>query len=503
MTATTDPSFPGLVPTGRRLKGPASELIELASDDGSILTAIVYDAEVRSHEVLRANARLALNFMECPMVAGLADLVRHDLDAGWYVYATGPTRTVYEVLKAYRDTGAPVGARAALELCYLAGMAVLEAGESGPTQGVFSHGDLGAHRVLLSPEGQVVLIGHGLPQVEIHAQRAGDTVNVREESLRYCPPERLIGAPEDPTADLLSLTLLAYEMITSRELYQGSLEDVRRMAEHAEGPVLLQRAGKDLPAAVREWMEMSLQFDPNRRLEPNTYIHTLYDLLGDTSLGGDPLATVASRVFGTTRRGRQLASTDATEAIPRRALQRTAGGAIGTFVEGGIRRADDSVESAPQAENRWGTVARGPRVEGEEAPDERRRRRGEDVAVEEPARRRRRGEEASAPEEPVRRRRRGEAEEEPVRRRREETEEVAVPERRRRREPAPDERVVDELVAPPDAAPPDAALAPADEPASPERRRRREPVADEPVPAADTSETSGPSERRRRRPREE
>ncbi len=479
MSATAELTIAGLEPTGRRLKCPASELVELKDpndDDALLHTAIVYEEQYQGHPALTENVRLALNFMEAPMVAGLIDLSKHDLDAGWYLYPTGATRTMQEVLKAYRDIGQAPGLRAALEMCYLAGMAIVEAGESGPTQGVFSHGDISPNRVLVTADGQIQVIGHAIPQIEILEWRNNNDHVVREESFRYCPPERIEGTMEDPTSDLYCLTLMAYEMITGKDLFQGSLADIIQAARTAEGPNLLAKAAKTkgkgkgnvkLPAAVREWMEMSLQFDPSIRLQGHDYINALYELLSDPSLEGETMFDIAKRVFGSGRKGRALTSAGTTEAIPRRALQAASSGLGirapgGRFVAGGRRRDGDSDDEQGE-ESRWGSVSRGPARRGEEEEEgssrRRRRRRGaSDDAEDEPKaeegtsrrRRRRRGGSDEAEEEPKaeegtsrrRRRRRGasddddsEAEEPQAK----EEEEEEKPARRRRRRGSSDD----------------------------------------------------------------
>ena len=75
MSATAELTIAGMEPTGRRVKGPVSELVELKKPSDELLhTAIVYDNEYHGHVALKDNVVLALNFMECPLVAGIVDM---------------------------------------------------------------------------------------------------------------------------------------------------------------------------------------------------------------------------------------------------------------------------------------------------------------------------------------------------------------------------------------------------------------------------------------------
>ena len=130
----------GLEPTGRELKDPAARVLEAVDGDGRHYTVIAFDAGHVGHNALTLNVRLVQSFMEYPMVTGLVELGKSDPEQGWFAYPTGSVWTLFDVLRAYGDYGQVVGMRGALELAWLVGQILVEAGDTGPMQGCFSHG---------------------------------------------------------------------------------------------------------------------------------------------------------------------------------------------------------------------------------------------------------------------------------------------------------------------------------------------------------------------------
>ena len=60
-----------------------------------------------------------------------------------------------------------------------------------------------AGRLLVDGAGNVLVLGHALPQVELAAWLTDDSKPLSADSVRYVPPERLEGDLEDGAADLL------------------------------------------------------------------------------------------------------------------------------------------------------------------------------------------------------------------------------------------------------------------------------------------------------------
>jgi hypothetical protein len=70
----------GFSATGRRLTGPASDLVEMTSENGLRHTAIVFHDEYRGHRAINEALQVVLGFLESPLVTGLAELVKQDVE---------------------------------------------------------------------------------------------------------------------------------------------------------------------------------------------------------------------------------------------------------------------------------------------------------------------------------------------------------------------------------------------------------------------------------------
>ena len=92
---------------------------------------------------------------------------------------------------------------------------------------VYSHGGLTPWRILLKKSGQIEVIGYALPQVELYDFLQGGEMP-REDSFRYCPPERLRRENEDLDSDIYALALIAFELMTSRPIYDGTVDMIHQ-----------------------------------------------------------------------------------------------------------------------------------------------------------------------------------------------------------------------------------------------------------------------------------
>ena len=206
----------GLTPTGRVIKGPASDLIELDSEKGLKHTAVIFDPIYRDHQSLNASLQERLGFMEEPGVDGLLRLAHYEPRDGAFVYPTGSVWSIAEIVRMLADVGETAGIRAGLELCYLGAEILQAAEEAGAQQGVYSHGSLSPWRIFVRSDGQIRIAGYALPPVDILTYCGDKGEKPNEDALRYCPPERLRGEEEDISSDLLSLTLIGLELMMSK-----------------------------------------------------------------------------------------------------------------------------------------------------------------------------------------------------------------------------------------------------------------------------------------------
>jgi hypothetical protein len=279
-------------PTGRRFAAPTGELVEFEDDDHATYTAVVYQERYRQLDALRASVAYGRNFLEEPMVFGVCGLSRDDLDEGRFLYRTGRNWSLAELLDAARQRKQYLGARAAAELAWLGGLVLAEAGESGEMQGVFCHGDLTPWRILVRPEGDLLIIGYGLPEVEwLRMRRTGDDTPL-SDVFAYAPPERIAGAPEDSRSDLFSLALCVVEVATGQRVYDGSPKEAFQASRAGAARHRIQRVAKSLPASMRTLLLEMTEVDPGARPDLMTWSSAWEDVVA--SLAGPGLVEVVA-----------------------------------------------------------------------------------------------------------------------------------------------------------------------------------------------------------------
>ncbi len=382
----------GMKPTGRRVSGPAYDLVELESQKGLKHTAICYHDEFVEHPSLLADLKEFGKFMEKPGVAGIVELSQKENKKGVYVYPTGTTWSLAEVVRSLADLGETAGIRAGLELAYLGAQMLQEAEEKAAEVELFNHGSLSPWSMLLRPDGQVAIIGYGFPQVEVLDFLEDESLMPKEDAFRYAPPERLADEGEDLSSDLFSLALIALELMTGRPVYDGLINDIRQQATRAEGAYRLYKWRNQIPEPVREALGRALKFDPDSRYPSATeFIYAVHDLLGTPDIEGYSLHEAMRKVRQKSQGGNALMG-GRTAALTREELQRLAAEMEEDDAPppklappkrprpGADQEPEDDGDDEPQ---RWGKVSR----EGRRAPHKRERpTRGGGAAPESPQR---------------------------------------------------------------------------------------------------------------------
>lgn len=119
--------------------------------------------------------------------------------------------------------------------------------ENGHLLGVI-HRDVSPQNVLLGVGGDMKLIDFGIAKARdrLHVTAAGSGLKGK---LRYMAPEQLLRSDIDRRADVYSLGVLAWEMLTMRRLFQGK-SDVEVMTRIREGNFAPPGAFASIPHAV-------------------------------------------------------------------------------------------------------------------------------------------------------------------------------------------------------------------------------------------------------------
>lgn len=226
-------------PTGRRVRGYISDLVELSAPR-VLWTALVYHQDYRDDAVLLAGAERIAPFLENSTVPGVPPLM---LSApGVFAFDTGEVRSTRELIGAARGG---VGWRAATEWFISAATLLAAALEASSLK---SHGSLDPHRILVDYDGTLRLIGLGLPRLDLVDFLDDASLLPPTESLRFTAPESLEGADEDFGTDLFVLGLIAARL-GGHALYAGDDPKVLlAAAADGEGHAALKRAEPNCPA---------------------------------------------------------------------------------------------------------------------------------------------------------------------------------------------------------------------------------------------------------------
>jgi hypothetical protein len=283
-------TFGGLRATGREIRDPTGTLVELTNQDDLHHLAIVFESPYREHITLNRSVELVESFLRFPMVIGLAELASWHPKQGAFVYPTGQIWTVAELLRAARHKGQPLGVRAALEIGVLAGQILTEASDIGRVQGCFAHGNISPWRIALKSDGQVMVLGHGLPQMDCLLHLQDKKRPLKSESLRYAPPERVEGQPEDLSSDIYGLAVVMAEMMMGEPLFaEASLEKLKSAITMSEGEVRIGKRGSGVPKAIHAVLRGALTYDPYSRPGGEAFVDELHTLLDHPSIKGPSL----------------------------------------------------------------------------------------------------------------------------------------------------------------------------------------------------------------------
>lgn len=287
----------GLKKTGREVSGPGFNVVEFEHGSGLSRMGIVYDEQYKDHAALGRDVREVLGFLEQPEICDLLELTEYHPEHGLFCYPAGTCWSIAEILETFASQGMVGGARAGLELCYMVGRVLHEASQVGPDRGVYCHGSLSPWHIFVKPDGQIQLIGYGLPQMDVLVYREEDGQIPSEDGLRYCPPERLDGNAEDVVADLLSLCLVAFELMVGEPLYNGLAKEILQQAINGQGPYRLFQYRDKLPESVIEFISRALKYDPDARFaDANEFVWAARDVLGLPEIDGMTLIEVVQEV---------------------------------------------------------------------------------------------------------------------------------------------------------------------------------------------------------------
>lgn len=304
------------VPTGRTFPGPVVSLAEMQDpSSGHLATALVYEPPLAEHPAFSRDLPQARPFLESPAVTGLAELDAWDRDQGAFVYPTGMVWSLAELIRVLRDNHREAGLRAGLELIYVGALILDDAVDQAEPSGLYAHRSLDPWRVFVQPDGEVMILGWGLPPVAYERFLDADK-RPPDGALRYAPPERLAGQWQDVHSDLFSLTMVGIELILGEALYDGLGDELLTQVERGDAKHRLYRVDALPREAVDVLGEAIDQYADSRYASPDDYIGALRNLLQLPAIEGPTLAEVVGDVARRWRRKVPLSVAEPERASP-------------------------------------------------------------------------------------------------------------------------------------------------------------------------------------------
>ncbi len=171
-------------------------------------------------------------------------------------YIAGGTLRTH--LARLRDEGKMMPIEEAVALLAQAAEALEHAHRAG-----IVHRDIKSDNIMLTADGRVKVTDFGLAKLRGAGTltQAGSTVG----TLAYMAPEQMRGEEVDARADLFSLGVVAYELLTGRLPFRGEHEAAIMYSVLHEEPEPLEHHRGDVPAALRTVIDRALSKAPARR----------------------------------------------------------------------------------------------------------------------------------------------------------------------------------------------------------------------------------------------
>lgn len=204
--------------------------------------------------------------------------------------------SVSQLWKALRPQPVPQGIALAIATGALRGLhAAHEARDEHDVPLGLVHRDVSPHNVLVGVDGLARVTDFGIAKAKIAASPATQVGRVKGK-LRYLAPEQRCGEPVSQQTDVYGLSVVLWEMLTGRRLWDGDTDQeimVRALRERPRPPSTFNRQiSPGLDAIVRRGLEN----DPAQRFSSARQMATALEQLGPMASAtevGDWVARVA------------------------------------------------------------------------------------------------------------------------------------------------------------------------------------------------------------------
>lgn len=162
-----------------------------------------------------------------------------------------------------------------LKTAVLIGLQVAEALAAAHSRGII-HRDIKSGNVMVTPSGQVKVLDFGLAKLLDDEQAATSGIHHTEltevgvpyGTATYAAPEQARGDRVDKRADIFSLGVLLYEMLTGTWPFRGKTTiDVRHAVLYDTAPPIAEMRTSPIPTRLQEVVDRALAKDPKDRYQ--------------------------------------------------------------------------------------------------------------------------------------------------------------------------------------------------------------------------------------------
>lgn len=140
-------------------------------------------------------------------------------------------------------------------------LSIAEAIEFAHSRGI-THGDLRAHNIHITGEGQVKVTDFGVSQI---LAPVGEEYSPPLRAIHYMAPEAAEGMPPTPASDIYAIGVILYEMLTGALPFEGETAISVALKLAKDTPPTPSKLNAGIPAALDNLILRCLQKDPSRR----------------------------------------------------------------------------------------------------------------------------------------------------------------------------------------------------------------------------------------------